>query len=186
MRKLACVSALFLALSLCAAAQDYSKAEVFGGYSYLHANVAGSGFTFNGGSGSFAFNPGHWWGVVADAGVYHNKDFGVSTTLISYLFGPRFAYHGAGRATPFAQALFGGARADTSFIGISGTENAFAMALGGGIDARVTHHFAFRVAQAEYLMTKFNDGLNNRQNNLRLSTGIVYRWGGGPANNNNP
>lgn len=182
MRKLVCVSALFLCLSISAVAQDYSKAEVFGGYSYVRANFVGTGFNFNGGSGSFAFNLGHWWGVVADAGAYHNKNFGVSTTIISYLFGPRFSYHGAGRAIPFAQVLFGGARADTSFIGVSGTENAFALAAGGGIDARVTRHFAFRVAQAEYLMTKFNDGLNNRQNNIRVSTGIVYRWGGSTSN----
>jgi len=30
----------------------------------------------------------------------------------------------------------------------------------------------------EYLMTKFNDGVDNRQNNVRVSTGIVFRWGG--------
>lgn len=188
MRKLFLISALFLFLSLSAVAQDTQgtqgtpKMEVFGGYSYLRANVVGTGFNFNGGSGSFAFNPSHWWGLVADVGGYHNSDFGVSTNLITYLFGPKFTARGNSRLTPFAQALFGAAHVNASFIGLSNSDNAFAMALGGGIDARITHSFAFRVIQAEYLFTKFTDGLNNRQNNARISIGIVYRWGGGESN----
>lgn len=182
MRKLFWTSALFLVLSLAAAAQDAPRAEVFGGYSYLRANVADTGFNFNGGSGSIAFNPSHWWGIVGDVGDYRNGDFGISTNLVTYLFGPRFSYRSGGRVTPFAQALFGGAHVNASFIGISSSENAFAMALGGGFDARITHRFAFRIIQAEYLLTKFNDGLNNRQNNARVSTGIVFHWGGGSNN----
>lgn len=182
MRKSFWICMLFLVLSISAAAQDYPRAEIFGGYSYVRANVVGTNFNFNGGSGSFAFNPSHWWGVVADGGFYHNGDFGVSTSLITYLFGPKFAYHGAGRVTPFAQALFGGAHANEAFIGITATQNAFSMALGGGIDIRATRHFAFRAVQAEYLMTKFTDGSNNRQNNARVSIGIVYRLGGTSVN----
>lgn len=190
MRKLFLISALFLFLNLSAVAQgtpqdtpqDTPKMEAFGGYSYVRASVVGDGFNFHGGSGSFAFNPSHWWGLVGDVGGYHNSDFGVSTNLITYLFGPRFSARGHSRLTPFAQALFGGAHVNASFIGIGNSENAFAMALGGGIDARVTHSFAFRVIQAEYLFTKFTDGLNNRQNNARISIGIVYRWGGGESN----
>lgn len=183
MRKFFWICTLFLVLSISAAAQDYPRVEIFGGYSFLRGNFVGTGFNFNGGSGSIAFNPSHWWGLVADAGVYHNGDFGVSTTLTTYLGGPKFAYHGKGRITPYAQALFGAAHVNESFIGITASENAFALAVGGGIDIRVTHHFAFRAAQAEYLMTKFTDGANNRQNNVRVSTGIVYRWGGTSAAN---
>ncbi|HEY6252349.1 MAG TPA: outer membrane beta-barrel protein [Candidatus Angelobacter sp.] len=179
MRKSLLIAALFLVLSISAVAQDSPKAEVFGGYSYLRVSVVGTGFNFNGGSGSIAFNPSHWWGFVADVGGYHNTSFGASTNLISYLFGPKFSYRSNGRLTPFAQALFGGAHENTSFIGISGSQNAFAAALGGGIDAKFGHHFAFRLIQAEYVLTKFNDGVNNRQNNARISTGLVYRWGGG-------
>jgi len=35
-----------------------------------------------------------------------------------------------------------------------------------------------RPAQAEYFLTKFFDGNNNRQNNFLFSTGIVLRFGG--------
>jgi len=187
MRKSVWISTLFLIVSISAAAQDYPKADVFGGYSFLRANVVGTGFNFNGASGSIAFNPSHWWGLVGDVGGYHNSSFGVSTNLITYLFGPRFSYRSTARITPFAQALFGAAHVNASFIGINASENGFATALGGGLDARVTHRFAFRIVQAEYLLTKFTDGVNNRQNSIRVSTGVVYHWGGTSATaNNNP
>lgn len=51
------------------------------------------------------------------------------------------------------------------------------MAVGGGLDLRVSRHFSVRPVQAEYFLTKIPDGLNNRQNNFRLSAGIVYRFG---------
>ena len=185
MRKLFLVCGLFLVLSLSATAQEYPRAEVFGGYSYLHTNFVGTGFNFSGASGSIAFNPSHWWGLVGDVGGYHNKDFGVSTTLLTYMFGPRFSYRSNGRVTAFAQALFGAGHVNASFIGISASENAFAAAVGGGIDAKIHSHFAFRVIQAEYLLTRFNDGSNNRQNSVRVSTGLVYRWGSAGSNGSN-
>jgi outer membrane protein OmpA-like peptidoglycan-associated protein len=40
--------------------------------------------------------------------------------------------------------------------------------------------------QAEYLLTKFPDGNNNLQNNLRLATGLVFRFGGNPPPNHPP
>jgi hypothetical protein len=51
------------------------------------------------------------------------------------------------------------------------------MSAGGGIDLKVSKHFSIRAAQADYLLTKIPDGLHNRQNNSRLSAGIVLRFG---------
>jgi hypothetical protein len=61
---------------------------------------------------------------------------------------------------------------------VLGSKFAFATAAGGGIDVRVSRHFAVRPVQAEYFLTKFRDGANNRQNNFRYSAGIVFRFGG--------
>jgi opacity protein-like surface antigen len=62
----------------------------------------------------------------------------------------------------------------------SGTENAFAMTVGGGVDYRLTDHFAVRPVKVDYLMTRFGEtgtGTGtNTQNNLRVSTGIVFRF----------
>jgi hypothetical protein len=94
--------------------------------------------------------------------------------VMPYLFGPR-ANLRRGRVTPFAQVLFGGILASNR-IGNLGSENNFAMAAGGGIDLRVSRHFSIRPLQAEYFLTKIPDGLNDRQNNFRLSAGIVFRF----------
>jgi outer membrane immunogenic protein len=178
MKKLAWLCLAFLVLAIPASAQDNPKAEVFGGYSYLHTSVLGTGFNSNGGSGSIAVNPNDWFGVVGDVGVYHNSTAGVGVNVVSYLFGPKFAYRKHRIVTPYFHALFGGAHVSASFGGAAASANAFAWAAGGGLDAKVATHVAIRVVQVEYLMTKFNDGANNRQNNVRVSTGIVFRWGG--------
>lgn len=49
------------------------------------------------------------------------------------------------------------------------------MTAGGGIDFPVSTHVSIRPIQAEYFMTKIPDGLNNRQNNLRIGAGVVVR-----------
>jgi opacity protein-like surface antigen len=61
---------------------------------------------------------------------------------------------------------------------VLGSKTAFGMTAGGGIDFTVSRHFAIRPVQAEYFLTKFPDGLNNRQNNFRYSAGIAFRFGG--------
>ncbi len=52
------------------------------------------------------------------------------------------------------------------------------MTAGGGIDFKASKRISVRVAQAEYFMTKLPDGLNNRQNNLRIGAGVVLRLSG--------
>jgi len=51
------------------------------------------------------------------------------------------------------------------------------MTASGGVDYKISEHFAIRPFQAEYFLTKFTDGGNNRQNNFRSSAGIVFRFG---------
>ena len=55
------------------------------------------------------------------------------------------------------------------------------MTAGGGLDVRVHHHLAIRLIQAEYLMTNFQNldtGQSGRQNDVLLSGGLLYRFGG--------
>jgi outer membrane protein OmpA-like peptidoglycan-associated protein len=55
---------------------------------------------------------------------------------------------------------------------------------GGGLDIRIHRHFAIRLIQAEYLMTRFKDystGDTSSQNDMRLSSGILFRFGGNAA-----
>jgi len=51
----------------------------------------------------------------------------------------------------------------------------------GGLDVNMSHHLALRLIQAEYLMTRFenlNTGMPATQNDMRLSSGLVFRFGG--------
>jgi opacity protein-like surface antigen len=195
MRKIVLLCGLLLALSLPAMAQDQPRFDLFGGYSYVRVSIPTSGTSgnitsnLNGGSGAAAFYLNRWLGVVGDFGGYKlgtlkqgSQSLDVSGSVFTYLFGPRIRF-GAEAFTPFAQVLFGGAHigdvtcsttttgCPTSGVVIT-SQNAFGMTAGGGVDVKVARHFSIR-GQAEYLMTKFTDGVNDRQNNVRISAGIV-------------
>jgi hypothetical protein len=49
-------------------AQDAPKWEIFGGYTYMRANIVvnGNQFNMNGGSGSVAYNLNNWFGFGND------------------------------------------------------------------------------------------------------------------------
>ncbi len=187
MRKSILLCGAILAVAMAASAQEQPRVEAFAGYSYMRMNIPTSPFAFtssntsgigfNGGSGQVSFNLTNWLGAVADFGGYtsNSLDLPTDTNVISYMFGPR-VWMGSGRLRPFGEALFGGARISDSLVNF-GSENAFAMAVGGGLDYDVTSHFAVRPVEADYFLTKFSDGVNDRQNNLRLSAGVVFRFG---------
>jgi len=163
MRKTLILFALILLISGVAMAQDSPRAEVAGLYSYIRFS---GGINCNGGGGSVAYNLNSWIGVVGQVGGCHFS----GGNAISYLFGPKLSYRSAGRFDPFAQVLFGGAR----FSATGFSSNAFAMTAGGGLDIKVSDHFAIRVAQVDYLMTRF---AGTRQNNFQYSGGVVFRFG---------
>jgi hypothetical protein len=165
--------AMLLFAGIASAQDDASRAELFGGYSYVHVSDHGATANLNGGSASLAYNLTSWLGVVGDFGGYHGGNNFGNANVYSYLFGPKISYH-RGPITPFGQVLFGGAHLTGSAAASS--ENDFAMTFGGGVDWNATSHLGIRLIQAEYLMTKFTDGLNNRQNNARISTGVVFRF----------
>src|ERR1700730_4023411 len=160
-----------------ARAQDTPKVDIFAGYSYVRENPGTAGarsFNLHGGSASVAYNANHWLSAVADFGAYHNDNVlgtGTSGTVSTYLFGPRVSYRHFGRVTPFGEVLFGVAHAGASIAGTSGSDNAFARSVGGGVDYRLTNRFAIRPIKADYLMSRFPESATGRntQNNLRVS-----------------
>lgn len=176
----------FLSLSGAAAfAQETPKVDIFAGYSYVRANPgprSGDSFSLNGGSASLTYHIKDWISGVADFGGYHNGNIlgtGTDGTLSTYLFGPRVSYRSYRRFTPFAETLFGVARANARISGTGlGSQNAFGMALGGGVDYRINNRFSLRPLQVDYLLTRFKEGtLNNQnQNNLRASTGFLIHF----------
>ena len=174
--------AVFLVAPLAYAQDEAPKVELYTGFEYLHFNVnakvanfpPSASFNGYGGGGNLEYNVNRWFGVVGDlAGYYYPA--GDTGAAFSYLFGPRINFR-RGKITPFAHVLFGGFKT-TDGIGGFEPENRFAMAAGGGVDFQLSRHLAIRPAQAEYFPSKLPDGLNNRQNNFRFSSGIVIRFG---------
>jgi hypothetical protein len=196
MRRIHILSAIFLATIFAlgsassAHAQDNTKWEVFGGYTYMHANVVITNNTFNmnGGSGSVAYHLTDWFALVGDVGFTHSGAVAsqpFSLNITTYEFGPRVVWHNHSHLTPYAQILIGGGHASgtlyTSSLGTGlapiGASNDFNFSTGGGVDWKLSRGFSVRLAQAEYLHTQFANRVNNSESSFRLSTGVVFNFG---------
>jgi len=176
------LAGLFVALPLRAQERFVSRFEAYAGYEYIrfniNANVPGQAptqrFNGNGGGGELIYDLNKWLSAVGDvSGVWATNSTSAGAA-IPFLFGPRVNIRPS-EVTPFVQVLFGGS-VTSSGIKTIGWQNHFAMTAGGGIDVRVSKHFSIRPLQVDYFLTKIPDGINNRQNNLRVGTGIVFRF----------
>lgn len=156
------------------------SAELALTYTYLHANAPPNScgcFSMNGGGVSFAYAVSHSFSVVAEAGATtagNVNSTGLDVTLSEYLAGTRYSLRRPARFTPYGQLLIGAAHASGALapgqFGV-GSSTSFAMAAGGGVDLSLTRHLAFRLVQADYLLTLLPNRTNNLQNNFRFSTG---------------
>jgi peptidoglycan-associated lipoprotein len=168
---------------------DY-RAELALGYSYLHSNAPPGGcgcFNMNGGNATFA------WPLksgmyalagdvtVAYAGAVSNSS--QSLTLSTFTAGGRYLPRlGHSTLQPFGQVLAGLAHSSGTLVqgsspGAANAGAAFAAIFGGGVDLRATRRFSVRLIDADYLLTTFDNGSNNHQNNLRISAGVVVHIG---------
>jgi opacity protein-like surface antigen len=194
-------SLVVLCLPLAALAQEEApKVEISGGYSFVN----GGGDTSHGFNASFTGNVTRRIGVVGEFNRYTESEtinipnlstfpiegfptlpplpdlgpINIKASLSTFLFGPRLTLIRGKKAEPFVHGLLGAARSsfDFSSPGITGggDNNAFAFALGGGVDIKAHKNFAIRVAQLDYLGAR---GGGVRLNSFRYSAGIVVRLG---------
>jgi hypothetical protein len=192
---------LFFTISL--AAQETPRVEVFGGYALARIDDS-QGLTErhinqNGWNAAVAVNINKYLGGVADFGGYYGthrlppftaltcptcpittpSPFQASSTFHTFLFGPQVSFR-LHSVTPFLHALFGTAHehvglAPPTPFGLSSVSG-FAWAAGGGMDINFSHRFAYRV-QGDFMhfsLSEFQPG----ENNVRFSTGLVFRFGG--------
>jgi opacity protein-like surface antigen len=140
-KRLFFVMGLCTVLSVAVRAQEFPKAEVFGGYSYDNFGpvISGAGRTnLNGWNGSLSVNVNRWFGLVSDFSGHYGSSSATLPLLFppipcpapgcpiitisendkyhNFLFGPQFSLR-AKKVTPFIHALFGGSR-----LSRSGTE----------------------------------------------------------------
>jgi opacity protein-like surface antigen len=138
-----------------------------------------------------AYNFTNWLGAVADFGLYGQSNVASdsrSLILSSYQFGPRVSWRGH-KFVPFAQALFGAGHATGTLYTTSlgngsaplGANSGFMLTAGAGVDYKFKPNIGIRIIQTEYLYSQFLNaatGANsNHQNNLRISTGVVFSFG---------
>jgi outer membrane immunogenic protein len=179
MRKLMIICGLVLLSAASAKAQENRGFEVSGNYQYVRLNPGGgaSGINCQGGSGSVGAYLTARLGVVGEFGgcKVTGLPSGATAHELNYLVGPRVYFPTHGRVFPFVQAMFGGERFSAGVSGFgSASSNAFAMTAGGGADVTLTRHVSLRAIQVEYLYTHFGGAA---QNNLRLQSGLVWRFG---------
>jgi opacity protein-like surface antigen len=206
-----------------AAATDFPAAEAFLGYSWVRFNpdtaVTGlPSFNMNGGNGQLVYNFKPSIGVVLDVGaVTAGSVFGIANitgnhpsvdhTVTNFVLGPRYTFHRHSRWMPFAQALFGGARATSSTTvtllqggiiwpppgvivppgtlqpldaSLRAERTGFAMLIGGGLDIKVSKHIALRPIGADYYFTRlptFITGQDTNKNHFRYSAGVNFLFG---------
>jgi hypothetical protein len=174
---------LLLAVSQAGFAQgERPRLELFGGFSYLPANVT-TDFPRDDSYGfqaSAAVDLNAWFGIVADFGGQYRTvtDLGpnwpgveAETSVYEFLVGPRFALRRE-RFTLFAHALVGGAKGNAGLAGFS--DSALAVGGGCGLDINLNSRVAVRAIQFDYVGS-FVDIL---EHNVRLGFGVVVKIGG--------
>jgi hypothetical protein len=142
--------------------------------------------------------------------VHNNNISGVNldNTMASFLFGPRFSLHHS-RIRPYFETLFGGAYYTASLpvlatippsaappiflpgqptlptggavtARLAANQTVFAMAIGGGLDIKMTKHVSFRPIGLDYFMPRLQNlrtmGDNN-QHCLRYTAGVNFMFG---------
>lgn len=165
---------------------------------------------FNGWSAEGQYNANHWFGLAADIGGHSAVPFTIanpsgaaglpSRSRYSFLVGPVLTYRTKSKFTPYVHALFGYelARIGAStlsgsvppFSSVATSYTDFTLALGGGLDYKITPRISARLGQVDYFRTTLNqssfynnafntiefDGLSIRQRNIRFSTGVVFSF----------
>ncbi|MFZ0913240.1 MAG: hypothetical protein WAN09_08110, partial [Candidatus Korobacteraceae bacterium] len=185
-------ASIALAFALCllgvlAAAQTdiQPKDEIFGGYSWLHpgANTdfgvkvqdISKGFDF---SNVYYLPAAHNLGILGDvSGHWGNQ------ANVGYLLGGlQYKFH-TDTFSPFFRVFVGASRISPSQSSSEqgNSEWNAAAGAGGGFDLNVSHMFAIRLAQVDYIYSNYNpkvQGFSSPQlNSIRLAAGIVVNLG---------
>ena len=198
---LSAMTAILCTFATLAAAQDQPapKWELYGGYSafYPGCNVNGllpggilpvtSCLKWDprglGASVTYDFN--RWFGLTVDgSGQWGSGNTGVATRIDQVEFfnlsaGPKITYR-TRYFSPFLEALGGEHRLASE---VFGNDYEVGFLAGGGLDLKLTRHFAWRVIRADYVFSNHQYGPSSvvpatDVRGARLQSGLVFMWGG--------
>jgi hypothetical protein len=164
------------------ASSQMLRVDVAGGFTVIRANegpaVCGC-FYMNGGSGELAVTNSHNISFVTNVGYTSQTNIGNidrNLALLTVLEGGRYTLE-RGRLSTFGQGMVGLGKT-TSNYKIDQSSARLALAVGGGLDLRLSNRFSIRPAEVEYLFTTIPNGQNNFQNQLRMTAGVVFHVNG--------
>jgi outer membrane immunogenic protein len=153
-------------------------------YDATHANAPPSGgcgcFWMQGGGMQLDFTIHRNWSAAADlygAGASQINGTDERLSLFNYVFGPRYSLWNHTRYTPYAQALFGGSEVFSNFTAYGKGRTFFAAQVGGGLQYHLNRFLSVVPVEANWVHSQAVNGVNDRQNNLRLGAGITFRIG---------
>ena len=167
------------------------------------------GHSLNGGGGALVYNVNPYLGLKMDLQGYGSNTTSfvippnnifpgglsgrVHGNLFTYMFGPQIKVR-AHNFQPFGHLLLGGGHSNVygnAFKQLcqplpgacdfskAPSANAFAMAVGVGVDIQINRTISFRPGEVDYLLTVFsNPFTNGNQNNFRYTAGINFTFGG--------
>ena len=173
----------FSTLPAMAQSDAFARVEAGGGFNFrdfgapFQANFNEIGWFATG-----QFNFTSWLSLAANVDGGYASPFDTDTRQYTAVFGPRVYPLRHHRIAPFGEALFG--ISHFSFPDIQAnnggeyTDNASDIEFGGGVDFKLTHHIAFRVAEVDFEHTRnfdVSEG-NPTQNSLSVKTGVVVRF----------
>lgn len=181
---LACgvIAVVVFGLPSSAGAQDQPKGDIAVSYSVLYDkelpnDVAGTnGWLPTGWLAAGSVRVTGPLSIVGEVGANYKgltfEGVDVTVNVSSYLGGVKYSPKVNSKAKPFVQILVGLARANASALGITGSQDAFATQIGGGVDVAVSRRLAVRL-QGDYRALRANGGSGNE---FRVATGLVYSF----------
>ena len=155
------------------AAQDMPRIQVFGGYSYTRYDTPSFGFSDTTGLQRIHFlarlqlDQGIRGGGGTERTIQDRRKPARCRGRAAVSLRERkhvVVSDASSSARPARWYRSGGPQEDTSRVIIGG----------GGLDYNISSRFAVRAFQVDYVHTNL---FTTTQNNLRFSTGLVYRWG---------
>ncbi len=173
-----CMASVCRAQGIATAARE-ANVDFAAGFVVIHSNAGptdcGCFYQLGGNIQASAARP-SGIGLVFDVGETSTSNINGGNhdlKLYTFLAGARYMRDLSYGFRGYAQALVGAGHSSTDFIYDNG-QTALAYAGGGGLNYRISSRFSARILEVDYLLTEIPNAANNKQNQLRLTAGVVF------------
>lgn len=140
-------------------------------YEFLRFDVSGADITLHGFNTSLTHFRNNWFGFEGDVGpAFGSTPGNITIKYLWYGGGPRLAYRRKPKFEPWAHGLFGGAHLFPQTA--SGSLNAIAYVVGGGVDFKLNPRVYWRI-QGDFSESHF---FNDWQKHAQFKTGLVFNF----------